>query len=56
MRWRWHFKQQNTPESPMLCGRKARMNGGTARFTTTIESVFLRNPCKSCVKKKQREK
>lgn len=50
MKWRWHLKKHNTPKSRMFCGRNAKMNGGTARFTTTIQTVFLDNPCGNCLK------
>ena len=48
---KWHFKKENTPESKMLCGRNAQMNGGTASFTTSIREVFMSRPCKQCLNK-----
>ena len=51
MNRRWHFKKENTPESKMLCGSDAQMNGGTARLTTTCKESFMRNPCKNCLSK-----
>lgn len=49
-----HYKRYNTPESVMLCGKKAYRYGGTAQYTTTVEKVFDGRPCKSCLKIKNR--